>query len=148
MAAAVTFYDLEAALYWVSAGAPSENAAYISKETGQVFYASSVHDTEDELPEDVDDASLYWSVPHKNELDLGRDLVFRFVDEHLCAEYRTVQSYFHHRGAYSRFKDLLSRLGELDRWHEFERTATELALREWASENGLAIEPPSPKTEA
>jgi hypothetical protein len=147
MAAAVTFYDLEAALYWVSAGVPSENAAYISKETGQAFYASSVHDTEDELPEDVDDASLYWSVPHKNELDLGRNLVFRFVDEHLSGEYRTVQSYFHQRGAYSRFKHLLSRRGELDRWNEYERRATELALREWASENGLAIEPPSPKTE-
>lgn len=148
MVAAVTFLDLEAALEWVSASAPSENDAYISRETGQVFYASSAHDTEDELPEDVDDASLYWSVPHKNDLDLGRDLVLRFVDEHLPDEYRTVQFYYHHRGAYARFKDLLSRLGELDRWHEYERRATELALRDWASENGLAIEPPSPKTGA
>ena len=148
MPAAVTFHDLEAALYWVSAGAPSENAAYISKKTGQVFYASSFTDTEDEVPEDIDDASLYWSVPHAHDLELGRDLVFRFIDEYLPDEYGTVQSYFHHRGAYSRFKDLLARHSELDRWHEYERRATELALREWAAENGLAIEPPSPKTEA
>jgi len=148
MAQAVTFQDLEAALYWVSAGAPSENAAYISKATGQVFYASSVHDTEDEMPEDIDDASLYWPVPHKNELGLGRDLALRFADEHLSDEYRTVQSYFHHQGAYSRFKELLSRRGELDHWHQYEQTATEFALRAWAAENGLAVKPAHPKSEA
>jgi hypothetical protein len=73
----VRFDDLEAALLWVSSAAPSENAAYISHATGQIFYKSSTYDTEDELPDDVDDNSLYWSVPHKNELDLGRDLAGR-----------------------------------------------------------------------
>jgi hypothetical protein len=135
----VTFDDLESALQWVSAAGPLENAAYISKATGQIFYASEDGATEDELPDDVDDDTLYWSVPHKNDLDLGRRLVLRFVDEVLPEEYRTVQDYFHRRGAYARFKDLLEREGQLEKWHDHEQKATEAALREWAHQNGLGV---------
>jgi hypothetical protein len=49
----ITYDDLEAALHWVSAAAPFENAAYISKATGKVFYSSSDRDIDDELPDDL-----------------------------------------------------------------------------------------------
>jgi hypothetical protein len=135
----VSLDDLESALQWVSAAGPFENAAYVSKTTGQIFYFSSTHDTDDELPEDVDDASLYWSVPHKNDLDLGRTLAYRYVQERLPQEYRTVQEIFHHRGAYARYKDLLQRNGHLESWYEYERSATESALLAWAEECGLRV---------
>ena len=146
MSATVTFDNLELALCWVSAGAPSENSAFISKETGKIFYSSMNYDTDEEVPGDVDDPSLYWSVPHKNDLDLGRNLVFRFVDEHLPSERDRVYDFFHRRGAYARFKDLLEHQGRLDQWYEFELTATEQALREWAQENGLCVVPPPAAT--
>jgi hypothetical protein len=146
MATSVILDDLESAMQWASASSPGENSACISKTTGQIFYASDFADTVDELPEDIDDASLYWSVPHKNDLELGRLLVFRYVEEWLPQEVRTVQGYFHRRGAYARFKDLLHRTGHVDRWHEYERIATEAALLEWARENGLTVvvKPPRP----
>jgi hypothetical protein len=131
--------DLESALQWVSAAGPFENAAYISRTTGQIFYSSSTHDTEDEVPVDVDDASLYWSIPHKNDLDLGRTLAYRYVEEKLPQEYRTVQEIFHRRGAYARYKDLLQRSGHLESWYEYERSATESALLAWAEECGLRV---------
>ena len=135
----VSLDDLESALQWVSAAGPFDNSAYISKTTGEIFYSSSTHDTEDELPEDVDDASLYWSVPHKNDLDLGRALAYRYVEERLPQEYRTVQEIFHRRGAYARYKDLLLRSGHLESWYEYERSATESAILAWAEECGLRV---------
>ena len=135
----VSLDDLELALEWVSATGPFENMAYISRTTGQIFYSSSTHDTEDEVPEDADNASLYWSVPHKNDLDLGRTLAYRYVEERLPREYRTVQEIFHRRGAYARYKDLLQRSGHLESWYEYERSATESALLAWAEERGLGV---------
>jgi len=135
----VSLDDLESALQWVSATGPLENAAYISRTTGQIFYASSTYDTEDEVPEDVGNASLYWSVPHKNDLDLGRTLAYRYVEERLPREYRAVQEIFHRRGAYARYKELLQRSGHLESWYEYERSATESALLAWVEECGLRI---------
>ena len=138
-ALSVTFDDLESALQWVSSGMQFENSALISKSSGQVYYSSSRHDTEDELPEDIDDATLYWSVPHKNELELGRTLALRFTEEYLSAETGRVQGYFRQRGAYGRFKELLERTGYLEQWFEYEKQATKRALLTWASEEGLVI---------
>lgn len=42
----------------------------------------------------MDDASAYWSVPPKNDLDLGRKLVYRFAQEHLPGEFRFVRETF------------------------------------------------------
>jgi hypothetical protein len=135
----VTFDDLESALLWVSSAGPFENSALISRTTGQVFYSSRSYDTEDELPEDIDDATLYWSVPHKNDLDLGRDLALRFAAEYLPDEERKVQDYFRRRGAYGRFKALLERAGRLEHWYQYEREATKSALLAWAAEEGLKV---------
>ncbi len=135
----VTFDDLESALLWVSSAGPFENCALISKATGEVFYSSITHETEDELPEDIDDASLYWSVPHKNDLDLGRNLALRFVAEYMPNEERRVQDFFHRPGAYSRFKDLLERTGHLEQWYQYEREATKNALLAWSAREGLKV---------
>ena len=40
----------------------------------------------DDLPEDVDESDKYIEIPHKNELDLGRNLVFQFVSKHIPEE--------------------------------------------------------------
>ena len=135
----VSLDDLESALQWVSAAGPFENAAYISKTTGQIFYSSSTQDTADELPDDVDDATLFCSVPHKNDLDLGRALAYRYVEARMPQEYRTVQEIFHRRGAYARYKDLLQRSGHLESWYEYERSAIESALLVWAESCGLRV---------
>jgi hypothetical protein len=135
----VTFGDLESAFEWVSADAPFTNSAFISRTSGKVFFSSCMHDTEEELPEDIEDAVLYCSVPHKNDLDLGRNLALRFVSEYLPEQERKVQDYFHHRGAYARFKDLLERIDRLDEWYRYEQKTTRDALLAWAAEEGLKV---------
>ena len=141
----VSLDDLEAALDWVSAGGALENRAFISKENGAAYYASDEDFGDMDTPEDIDDATRYWSVPHKNDLDLGRSLVFQYISESLPDDYETVRAYFHRRGAYSQFKELLRHRGHLDRWHEYEHQATRQALVQWAEECGFRVVGSSPK---
>ena len=137
----ITYDDLEAALTWVSGSMQSDNAAYISKVTGRIFYASTSYDSDPELPSDCENEALYWSVPHKNELNLGRALAFRFVDERMPDQRDRVQDLFRKSGAYERYKDLLIRAYMLDEWFVYERQAIERTLTEWAKEQGIAIVP-------
>ncbi len=85
-------------------------------------------------------------MPHKNDLDLGRDLVFRLVDAQARRLAHAVHTVFRHRGAYQEFKPILDRQGLLQRWYDFEASAIHWALQGWTQENGLAIAGPSPAT--
>jgi hypothetical protein len=129
--------ELLAAHEWVSAGeaAAVDAEAYISRIDGQIHWCGEGVD--EELPEDIEDGSLYIAVPHKSELGLGRSLALRFAEEHLPRSWEEVDGYFRKRGAYSRFKSLLERVGRLDAWHQYEQAAKEEALREWCAENGF-----------
>lgn len=147
-ALSVSFDDLESALQWVSSAGPYENDALISKETGQIFFTSSTYDSEDELPDDIDDASRYLSVPHKNDLDLGRTLALSFVEERLAQDLFIVKSLFQRSGAYGRFKDLLERKHLLEDWYAFEKQATKQALLAWAKEHEVKVTFPVRHTEA
>lgn len=51
-----------------------------------------------------------------------------------------VEQMFRGRGAYGRFKGLLERKGELEEWHEFERSAVATELVLWAEEEGFVVE--------
>lgn len=137
----IRYDDLLAAFEWVSAAAPFQNSAFVSRRTGSTQWASSSHDVEEELPEDIDDATLYVAVPHKYNLDLGTDLVRRFADEVLPESSDTIAAFSHRRGAYARFRDFLERKACLQAWYDYETKATEAALREWCEENGLQLVP-------
>lgn len=136
--APVKFDDLLAAYEWVSSS-PDDCEAFVSRITGKVHWSSSTIELEDELPDDIDDASLYVAVPNKHELNLGKNLVFTFAEDRLADSYQTIANIFRQRGAYARFKDLLERKGVLEAWYAYEAEATERALREWAAEEGIPI---------
>jgi hypothetical protein len=143
--APVKFDDLLAAYEWVSSS-PYDNNAFVSRVTGNVHWSSSMADFDEDLPKDIEDGSIYVAVPNKHDLNLGRNLALTFVEEQLADAYQTVANFFHQRGAYGRFKDLLERKGCLEAWYDYEAKATELALREWAIEEGLPIVPAAVRT--
>lgn len=132
------FDDLLAAYEWVSSS-PDDNEAFVSRFTGNVHWSSSTMELDDELPEDIEDGSIYVAVPNKHDLNLGKNLALAFAEEQLADSYQTVANIFRQRGAYGRFKDLLERKGCLEAWYDYEAKATELALREWGAEEGLSI---------
>lgn len=139
LSAPVKLDDLLAAYEWVSSSSPAENEAFVSRITGNVHWSSNIIKLDDELPEDIEDGSIYVSVPHKYDLNLGKSLALTFAEERLADSYETVSNIFRQRGAYGKFKDLLERKGHLKAWYDYEANAIKLALREWAAEQGLSI---------
>lgn len=128
------------ALEWVSAGAALDNQAFVSRLTGKVHWTGAdLDDMEEETPDDLDDGTIYVQVPDKKDLDLGRRLVFAFVEAQRPDGYETVSGYFRQRGAYRHFKDWLDRVDLLDAWYAFEAEATKNALKAWCEENDLKL---------
>ena len=135
----ITFETLESALQWSSSGAPFENEALLARATGELFLRSMQDDFGEELPDDIEDGTIYVAVPHKNDLDLGRGLVLAFAEEQAPTHLSAIESFFRQRGAYAKFKALLERMQLLERWYEYEAAATKMALEAWAGENGFKV---------
>lgn len=122
---------------FVSVDSPYDQGAYINPATGAIFYVSPEIEAESETPDDFETSDRYIAVPHKKDFNLGRDLVFSFVDDELPEHFETVAGFFRRKGAYRRFKDFLDRRDLLDQWHAFESRATENELRAWAKAQGI-----------
>ena len=136
----IKFSDIEDAFFFVSMGEMYMNSAFLCLKTGQVLYISDFSDS-DELPEDIDDEpDKYIEIPHKNELNLGKPLVLEFSAMHLPDNLEKVNSFFHKKGAYSKFKNLLEAKGLLDKWYAFEEEEQNKALREWCKDNDIILE--------
>ena len=136
----VKYSDLEMAMSFVSGGEMYDAEAYISRKTGKIHWVSDGIDQEDEVPDDIDNSSLYIAVPHKNDLDLGQRLVLNFTAQVIPDQYDQISVIFRRQGAYSRYKALLADKGLLEEWYKFENSADEAALREWAKDEGFSVE--------
>ncbi len=90
---AILFDDIENAFLFVSMDQKFLHNAYLCKETGQIFYTSELGDS-DELPDDIDDTEKYITIPHKNDLDLGKALVFDFTSEYIPDELDRIYDFF------------------------------------------------------
>jgi len=74
------------------------NSAVLCKDTGKILYRSDVAGIDEiEGREDLDWDQCFY-VPHKNDLDLGRNLVFEFVKERLPDDYGRVRQMFRRSG--------------------------------------------------
>ncbi len=136
----VEYDDLSMAFGFVSCAGPMEHRAYVSLDTGAIFWISETNPIEeDEVPDDLETSDRYIAIPHKNELGLGNELALRFVEEQLPDRYTDVQAFFRRRGAYARFKELLAAERCLEEWYAFEAASTERALREWCKENEIQL---------
>jgi hypothetical protein len=136
--AVFSFYDIELAFMFVSGGPVFENEAFLDTESGKVYYRSLMAGVDD-LDEAGVDCEEMVAIPHKNDLDLGQNLVFEFTASTLPDEYDRVRDIFRHRGAYGRFKDLLDSKGLLDAWHNFENERETEVLRLWCEKNEIEL---------
>jgi hypothetical protein len=93
----------------------------------------------DEFPDDVEEDEHYVAIPDKRALGLGKPLALNFAREFLPEDFDEVRYMFSKRGAYQKFRALLTRRGALDRWYHFESKATERALREWCEFNSIEV---------
>ena len=133
----ISFSDLEDAFLFVSSESPLAHSAVINKNTGKTYYQSDLSGFDD-FPEDVESED-YIGIPHKNDLDLGSNLVFEFASKFIPDKYDDVNRIFNKKGAYRRFKALLESLEMLEKWYDFENERTKLALLDWCKQNNLEI---------
>ncbi len=142
----VSFSDIENAFLFVSMAPYGDNAAYLNVKTGQIRYQSDAAGIDE-----VDDEDMDWDevleIPHKNDLDLGRQLVFEFAEVRLSDDYDRVRGMFRGSGAYGRFKDFLASKGLLEEWHRFEDERERAALRSWCEENRIPLSDNGPTRE-
>lgn len=135
----IKFSDIVLAFESVNfGGSYGENQAFACVETGRIYYNSNLSG-EYELSDEDYDFTIHKQIPDKRDLDLGKNLVFQFCDEHAPELFDRVQVIFSRKSAYAYFKDLLRENDLLERWYKFEEDATEEALRSWCRENDIEI---------
>lgn len=134
----IKFSDIELAIEYVSSMPMACNSAVLCKNTGE-FYYSSDYDDEDKIPEDVYDREDYIWIPHKNDLDLGRNLVFEFIEQHLPDDFEHVRHIFRKKGAYALYKDYLRSKGFLQKWYDYEDKRQTETIIQWCEENGIIL---------
>ncbi len=124
---------------FVSSSPDYENQVLLSRSTGKAYCISAFGGETDDLPEDLEEDDLI-GIPHQHDLDLGQPLVREFVRCELPDEAEQVRSIFRRRGAYRPYKELLSRMGLLEKWYDFEVARTKEALLEWCEANDITLE--------
>ena len=133
--------DIHSALMFVSSSGDGENTATYDKETGKIYFRSDLAgiDEFEELCESEYDEKIHIEIPHKNDLDLGRNLVFEFIREYSPEDENTVSQIFRRKGAYSRFKDFLDSKDILQKWYDFENSRELEELENWCRDNSIDI---------
>ena len=94
------FADIEDAFMFVSYGMYGDHAAMICRSTGRICWSSESGDM-DEIPEEAYESDDWVEVPHKNDLNLGRDLVLESAAQRFPAEQGRIRAIFSRRGAYA-----------------------------------------------
>ena len=134
------FSEIENAFMCVASAMYGMNSAVLCKDTGKMLYRSDMAGIDEIEDEDNLDWEECIEIPHKNDLGLGRNLVFEFVEEYQPNDYERVRQMFRRKGAYSNYKALLERRGLLEKWYEIENSREEQALRKWCKENEIALD--------
>ena len=130
---AIKFSDIEHAFFYVSSAPMTANTAILCKETGEIFYASD-YDDENQIPEEIYFREDCIEIPHRNDLDLGRNLVSEFVEQYMPEDFERVREILRRKGAYGKYKDLLEDRNILQKWYDFENARQTETLREWCED--------------
>lgn len=135
---AIKFSDIEHAFFYVSSAPMTANTAILCKETGEIFYASD-YDDENQIPEEIYFREDCIEIPHRNDLDLGRNLVSEFVEQYMPEDFERVREILRRKGAYGKYQDLLEDRNILQKWYDFENARQTETLREWCEDNEIAL---------
>ncbi len=117
----------------------SEN--YLDLETGEVIYINDMFmdgSETDELSDQLDEHGSL-RLPDQRELR-DYDMMEAFVETLSGEQHERLSDAIRGRGAFSRFKDGVRRLGIQEQWYAFRDEARRQKAIEWCEENGLKWE--------
>ena len=94
-------------------GGMGQCRTFVCRQTGKIYYRFDEDELQelqdDDLPDDIEDDAKYLKIPNTRDLGLGKPLVIAFAREALPNDLDDVRHIFGKRGAYQKFKTLLSR---------------------------------------
>ena len=136
------FRDIEWAFEVASSSEMSDVEVVVHVPESKLYIRDGmeIYDAPDEFPEDAYENDDYVWIPDKRDLNLGNELVFRFVRKEIPEAYGEVEWIFSRRGAYGRYKGFMELKGLLDKWYKFEEKETRDALLAWCAENGIVLD--------
>ncbi|MBK1877261.1 UPF0158 family protein [Pelagicoccus mobilis] len=134
------YFELESAYEYSNFDGSYEHFAFISKKTGEILYGDEDGEIDEEQLEEYFESDDFIQLPDKRDLDLGTQLVWKFVRKEIPGLEPKVRAIFSRRGAYARFKGFLEYNELLDSWYTFESEMKKAALLEWCAENGIEVE--------
>ncbi|NDW22901.1 UPF0158 family protein [Alteromonas hispanica] len=128
--------DIEMAIEFASSSM-FDSEAYINVDTGEIHYVGDLVD--EHAPIDIFEDKKYICFPRKVDLDLGKSVALDFVTNNIPEKIDVTYDIFSRKGAFSKFKNLLASLDQLDNWYEYEQAALRSAALEWCRENGIDV---------
>ena len=87
------YSDLEIAFDYLNSGDPYEKAVYVSRSSGLAYYRSDAAGI-DELPADVEKNDDFVELPNRYDLDLGKQLVWDFVNREIPEQVKKSDRFF------------------------------------------------------
>ena len=132
----VKLTDIEWAVEFASSGF-GDGEAYIDTQTGAIYYVGDA--VEEPIPDDLFENSKYLALPSKQDLGLGKRLAIAFVAETLPDYLDKAYEIFSRKGAYAKFKALLSSVDKLELWYEYEAQSLNQAIKDWCNSNSIKI---------
>jgi predicted enzyme related to lactoylglutathione lyase len=141
--AKVSLQDIYDAISFISVSNYDRGSGVLHKPSGQIFLISEMAGVDELAEYEEEHGELAPSdcvhLPHKHDLDLGRSLVFEFVEAHLPNDVERVENIFRRAGAYGHYKGLLTDRGLLDSWYDFEGERELCKVRKWCEANDIAL---------
>ncbi len=135
-----TYSEIEMAFEFVSSAEEGDNFAYLCKDAGEIFYFSETLGLDERRGRDMNSGNCFL-IPHRNSLDLGRELAFDFIDEFLPSEYAGVRDAFADpEDSWGKYTALLEANGRLQDWQDYQSHHTSRLLREWCAARDIAIQ--------
>ena len=135
------FTNIDASFEKVSSSREGETTIVLNNDTGEILCRSKATG-EDQIGEleYTRSPGTFVQVPHKNDLDLGANMVLEFAEHFMPEDYYKIRSIFKTRGAYRKFKVILDQKRMLQAWEDFESKTLENALRKWCKGKGIQLE--------
>lgn len=137
----VTNYEkLESAIISNSDNSPFTAKAYLSLEDASIHFV--VEDDEfdfheDEIPEDIKDASKYILLPAINELvDLNK-LALEFAEQKLPDRFDTLRNFLRSSGGMDKFNKMIESLSATQDWQNFKKTSYKTSIENWSKTYNL-----------
>ncbi|KGJ90483.1 UPF0158 family protein [Thalassotalea sp. ND16A] len=137
----VNLSEIVDALEFSGMSSISEIVTYLDTSTGKIIVdmdeSEFGFEAKDDLPDDLFENDRYLQLPDKYELDLGKRLALRFVEQFLPQQFDYAYRIFSKSGAYRRFKLMLEEQQITDKWYQYEQQQTELAIKTWCDVNSI-----------